>query len=103
MNDEKQRAKQIVSLPSLDADYCFGRPKTYLAPHELARLTILRSILGETCAEREQLLLDRFDRRRDVRVDSGGPRRAKTGSELIDFAVRVDPRVRLRYPRLVEE
>jgi hypothetical protein len=40
------------SLPSSDADYRFGRPKLYLAPHELARLTILRSKLGETQAER---------------------------------------------------
>ena len=43
---------QINSLPSVDADYCFGRPKLYLAPHELARLTILRSKLGDTQAER---------------------------------------------------
>jgi hypothetical protein len=42
----------INSLPSLDAEYCFGRPKLYLAPHELARLTILRSKLGDTRAER---------------------------------------------------
>ena len=30
----------------------FGRPKVYLAPHELARLTIVRSKLGDTRAER---------------------------------------------------
>ena len=41
------------SLPSLDAEYRFGRPKLYLAPHELARLTILRSRLGDTRAERQ--------------------------------------------------
>jgi len=40
------------SLPSIDADYHFGRPKVYLAPHELARLAILRSKLGDTQAER---------------------------------------------------
>jgi hypothetical protein len=43
---------QLSSLPSIDADYRFGRPKVYLAPHELARLTILRSSLGDTPAER---------------------------------------------------
>lgn len=42
----------IISLPSIDAEYRFGRPKLYLAPHELARLTLLRSKLGETQAER---------------------------------------------------
>jgi hypothetical protein len=36
----------------MDAEYRFGRPKLYLAPHELARLTILRSRLGDTQAER---------------------------------------------------
>jgi hypothetical protein len=45
-------SEQIVQLPSLDAEYRFGHPKTYLAPHELARLTILRSKLGDTQAER---------------------------------------------------
>ena len=34
------------------AEYRFGRPKVYLAPHELARLTVLRSRLGDTHAER---------------------------------------------------
>ena len=37
---------------SVDAEYRFGRPKVYLAPHELARLNILRSRLGDTRAER---------------------------------------------------
>jgi hypothetical protein len=37
---------------SVDAEYRFGRPKVYLAPHELARLTALRSRLGDTHAER---------------------------------------------------
>jgi hypothetical protein len=49
MNDE---CRYINSLPSLDAEYRFGRPNQYLAPHELARLTILRSKLGDTRAER---------------------------------------------------
>jgi hypothetical protein len=43
---------QIRSLPSIDAEYRFGRPKVYLAPQELARLTILRSRLGDTPADR---------------------------------------------------
>ena len=54
-------SEQIVQLPSTDAEYQFGRPKTYLAPHELARLTLLRSKLGDTCAERAA---ERFPRRR---------------------------------------
>ena len=49
MSNEVQR---ISSLVSTDSEYRFGRPKQYLAPHELARLTILRSKLGDTPAER---------------------------------------------------
>ena len=44
--------QQIISLASIDAEYRFGRPKLYLAPKELARLTILRSKLGDTRTER---------------------------------------------------
>ena len=44
--------QQIISLPSIDAEYTFGRPKLFLAPHEVALLTILRSKLGDTRAER---------------------------------------------------
>ena len=36
----------------VDAEYRFGRPKVYLAAHELARLTLLRSRLGDSHAER---------------------------------------------------
>ena len=43
----------IVTLPSLDADYRFGKPTLYLSARELVRLTILRSKLGETRVERE--------------------------------------------------
>jgi hypothetical protein len=50
MNNEIQR---IIALPSFDSDYSFGKPKAYLTAHELARLTILRSRLGETRQERE--------------------------------------------------
>jgi hypothetical protein len=42
----------LSSRPSIDTEYRFGRPKLYLAPPELARLTILRSDLGHTQAER---------------------------------------------------
>ena len=44
---------QLSSLHSVDLEYRFGRPKVYLTPHELARLTIVRSRLGDTQAERE--------------------------------------------------
>jgi len=44
---------QLSALPSLDADYYFGRPKLFLTPRELARLTLVRSRLGETRDERE--------------------------------------------------
>jgi hypothetical protein len=43
---------RIVALPSLDADYRFGRPQVYLTPIELARLVLLRASLGDTQAER---------------------------------------------------
>jgi hypothetical protein len=42
----------LTPLTSVDVEYRFGRPKVYLAPHELARLVILRSKLGDTQAER---------------------------------------------------
>ena len=50
---------QLRSLPSFDTDYRFGRPKVYLTPRELARLTLVRSRLGDTRAEREAELLVR--------------------------------------------
>jgi len=43
---------QFSTTDSVDAEYRFGRPRVYLAPHELARLTVLRSRLGDTHAER---------------------------------------------------
>jgi hypothetical protein len=45
-------AESVHALPSADAEYRFGQPKTYLSPHELARLMILRCKLGETRVER---------------------------------------------------
>ena len=44
---------QFSTLDGVDAEYCFGRPKVYLTPHEQARLTIVRSRLGDTRVERE--------------------------------------------------
>jgi hypothetical protein len=35
-----------------DAEYRFGKPKVYLSPIEIARLTIVRARLGDTNAER---------------------------------------------------
>jgi hypothetical protein len=45
-------AESVHALPSADAEYRFGQPKTYLSPHELARLMLLRCKLGETQVER---------------------------------------------------
>jgi hypothetical protein len=45
--------EHIAALHSADAEYRFGKPKTYLSDHELARLVLLRSRLGETRVERE--------------------------------------------------
>ena len=41
-----------TDLRSVDAEYRFGKPKIYLTPIEIARLTIMRSRLGDTRAER---------------------------------------------------
>jgi hypothetical protein len=38
---------------TLDAEYRLGRPAVYLTSHERARLSVLRSRLGDTRAERE--------------------------------------------------
>jgi len=43
---------QFSTSGTVDAEYRFGRPKVYLTLHQLVRLTILRSKLGETHAER---------------------------------------------------
>ena len=43
---------QFSTTDSVDAEYRFGRPKVYLAPHELARLSVFRSRVGDTHAER---------------------------------------------------
>jgi hypothetical protein len=52
------------ALDSFDAEYRFGRPKVYLTPHEIARLTLVRSRLGDTRAEREAEALQRSPRAR---------------------------------------
>jgi hypothetical protein len=41
-----------LNLNSLDGEYRFGHPKLYLAVHDLARLMILRSRLGDRHAQR---------------------------------------------------
>ncbi len=41
-----------TDLRSVDAEYRFCTPKIYLTPIEIARLTIMRSRLGDTRAER---------------------------------------------------
>jgi len=52
--------EHIVSLPTTDVEYTFGKPKTYLTVHELARLTLLRSRLGETQRERAAEVLPSY-------------------------------------------
>jgi len=49
----RRELEQIAVLCIIDTGYCFGKPKTYLTPVELAWLTILRSKLGETRGERK--------------------------------------------------
>ena len=41
-----------TDLRSVDAEYRFGTPKIYLTPIEIARLSIMRSRLGDTRTER---------------------------------------------------
>ena len=43
---------RLTSLPSVDVEYRFDRPHVYLSQRELARLTLLRSRLADTRAER---------------------------------------------------
>jgi hypothetical protein len=43
----------LAGLSSVDSEYQFGKPKMYLSAHELARLTLRRSRLGETGEDRE--------------------------------------------------
>jgi hypothetical protein len=43
---------ELGGLDSVDAEYRFGRPRVYLAPQELARLSIVRSRIGDTSDER---------------------------------------------------
>jgi hypothetical protein len=53
--------ERVILLASVDCEYRFGQPKSYLAPHELARLTIVRSKLGDTRAERAAEHLEAAD------------------------------------------
>ena len=45
--------QRMSVLASVDMEYRFGKPKTYVNVLDLARLAILRSELGETRDERE--------------------------------------------------
>lgn len=45
--------QRLIALDSVDLEYRYGKPKAYLTAHELGRLTILRSKLGDTRDERE--------------------------------------------------
>jgi hypothetical protein len=59
--------------------------------------------VGEPRAKREQILLNRAKLRREVLRYAGRECGAETGVQLVDLAVRVDARVRLRHPCVVEE
>ena len=60
---------QLRALFSVDAEYHFGRATVYLAPQELARLSIVRSRLGDTQAERVAQAAGR--RVNSIRTESG--------------------------------
>ena len=73
-------AESVHALPSADAEYRFGQPKTYLSPHELARLIILRCKLGETQVERAAEKLTAARRRKSVGYSNmRSRRRAQAG------------------------
>ena len=57
-------------LRNVDAEYRFGKPKIYLTPSEIARLTIMRSRLGDTRAERAA-----------ERIATAGPSSQKGGAQ----------------------
>jgi DoxX-like family len=48
---------------TVDAEYRFGKSKVYLTPIEIARLTILRSRLGDINAERAAERIPSFERK----------------------------------------
>ncbi len=62
-----------------------------------------RRRIGEARPEREQILLHRLDERRHVGVHASRPRGAQAGVHLVHLAVRIDPRVGLGDPRVVEQ
>ena len=59
-----------TDLRSVDAEYRFGTPKIYLTPIAIARLTIMRSRLGDTRAERAA-----------ERITTAGPSSHKGGAQ----------------------
>ncbi len=62
-----------------------------------------RRRVGQPRPDRKQVALDRLEDPADVRVDPGGARGAEARVQLVDLAVRIDPRIRLRDPRIVEQ
>ena len=59
--------------------------------------------IREPRTEGEQVLLDRLDRARQIRVRRDGARDSQAGIELVDLPVGVDASVRLGDPRIVEQ
>jgi hypothetical protein len=59
-----------TDLRSVDAEYRFGKPKIYLTLIEIARLTVMRSKLGDTRAERAA-----------ERIATAGPSSPKGGAQ----------------------
>ena len=59
--------------------------------------------IGELCAERKDVALNLGQCRVDRAVRIGRPRQADPGIELVDIAVRLDPRIVLLHARAVEE
>jgi len=58
--------RPLSATDSVDVDYRFGRPKVYLSPRELVRLTIVRSRLGDTQGEREATAAGRLRSRQRI-------------------------------------
>ena len=52
MNHTPEPFHDRTTRHAVDAEYRFGRPTVYLKPIELARLSLVRTALGETHAER---------------------------------------------------
>jgi hypothetical protein len=62
-----------------------------------------RRRIGQPRTEREQVLLQQLNQRRDLFVHARRAGRAQARVQLVDFAVRINPRVRLGYAGVVEQ